>query len=414
MTPVRLGLVGIGGFGASHLRCLQRLRPERLFELVAVADPALHRHAETAAALRQQGVACFSDYQDMLSIGPDLEAVILCTPIPLHKEMAAAALRQGLHVYLEKPPVILSSDLQELIQLDTHRRTSVGFIAVSNPSIRKAHSLIAHGEIGELRSIRIAASWPRPSWYYDRSSWAGKLVIGSEPVFDGPATNALSHYVHLASYLACGDADGHENLSWLEAELYRARPIEAYDTCSLQGEFANGMEFTIALTHACRHRTDVEVRFVGSKRTAGLSIGKSSVRSDLFEDVGDSTGALDTNLRNFAEGIRGSSRFYTTLEDCVPFLDVVAGMWISSGGIHSIDPAQISTWNEEPNTLFHVSDVETAIARSLEGLKFSDQGYPWAVKPARTFVGQLAALDLQAALLASTDHTHQTALAELP
>jgi len=414
MIPVRVGLVGIGGFGASHIRCLQRLQPDRLFELVAVADAALHSHAETAAALREQGIACFSDYQNMLSIGPDLEAVILCTPIPLHKEMATAALRQGLHVYLEKPPVILSSDLQELIQLDTHRRTSVGFIGVSNPSIRKAHSLIARGDIGELRSIRIAASWPRPSWYYNRSNWAGKLVIGSEPVFDGPATNALSHYVHLASYLACGDVDGHESLSWLEAELYRARPIEAYDTCSLQGEFANGTEFTIALTHGCRNRTDVEVRFVGAERTASLSIGRSSVHSDLFEDVGDSTSALDTNLRNFAEGIRGSTRFYSTLEDCVPFLDVVAGMWISSGGIHSIDPAHISTWNEEPNTLFHISDVETALARSLEGLKFSDQGYPWAAKPRRTFAGQFSSLGLKEALLASTGQTQQAALAELP
>ncbi len=414
LKPVKLGLVGIGGFGASHLGCLQRLLPERLFQLVAVADPALENYTQSAAPLREQGVACYMDYLEMLAKGPDLEAVILCTPIPLHKEMAAKALQRGLHVYLEKPPVILSSDLKELIRLDPHGRTCVGFIGVSQPTIRKFHSKIVQGAIGELRGIRIAASWPRPNWYYERSGWAGKLVIGSEPVFDGPATNALSHYVHLASRLACADPNGHVNLGWLEAELYRARPIEAYDTCSLQGQFVNGIDFTIAFTHASRHKTDVEVRLIGTKGNACLSIGKNSVRSDLFDGLEDTTGPLDTNLKNFYDGIRGSSRFHTTLEDCIPFLQMIAGMWISSDGVHSIAPAHVSTWSKKADTVFHVSDLQKALAGSLDGMTFSSQGFPWAIKPTRKSAEECARADLKTALLGAKEKSLHPALLELP
>lgn len=402
MNPVRIGLVGVGGFGANHLRSLQRLGEERLFELVAIADPALDHHAETVASLRQAGVSCHTDYLEMLSQGPDLEAVIICTPIPLHKEMAITALQRGLYVYLEKPPVILTSDLHDLIRLDTHGRTAVGFIGVSPAAVRQTKSRIAEGAIGKLESIRIAASWPRPSWYYQRSGWAGKLAVGSEPTFDGPATNALSHYVHLASYLAAENADGHENIRWLESELYRARPIESYDTCSLRGEFGNGVSFTLALTHACRTRTDVKVRLVGSNHTRNLAVGRSSVSSELSEAVDDNHTLLDSNLRNFASGIRRGTRFLTTLEDCIPFLEIVAGMWISSGGIHSIDPAYVTTWNEEPNTVFHISEIDCALERSLDGLTFADQNYPWTIQSTRVSHEQCSAFNLQTALLPSS------------
>lgn len=398
MNPVRLGLVGVGGFGTNHIRSLQRLRQDQTVELIAVADPALGHHEEMLSPLREQGVSCYNDYQDMLDLESGLEAIILCTPIPLHKRMAIDALRRGIFVYLEKPPVILSSDLQDLIALDTHRRTAVGFIGISHPVIRESKERLMQGALGELRSIRVAASWPRPSWYYQRSSWAGKLSMNSETVFDGPATNALSHYVHLSSFLANTDAIDHASLSWIEAELYRARPIESYDTCCLKGEFQNGVDFRIALTHACRHRTNVDIRLIGTKGTASISVDRTSVYSDLVAPGHDSPVLLDVNLRNFAQGIRSGVRFYTSLEDCTTFLDIVGGMWPSSGGIHNIPASHVSRWTEEPNTIFHIADLDSALNRVLEGATFSEQDLAWSIQPKRVAAGQYSSAELATAL----------------
>lgn len=398
MTPVKIGLVGIGGFGANHLRSLERLRHLGLVKLIAVADPALDRYPEVTLALRQEEIACHHEYSELLERNSDLDAVILCTPIHLHKPMAMEALRRGLYVYLEKPPVILPADLQDLIQLDSNRRTAVGFIGVSPSVVRATKAKVNAGAIGSLREIRIAASWPRPSWYYQRSGWAGKLVANGEPVFDGPATNALSHYVHLASYLASADPSEHARVSWVESELYRARPIESYDTCSIRGEFANGVRFNLLLTHACRHRTDVDIRLVGVRTSANLSAGRSLVRSDLVEEVSEISTILDTNLTNFVRGIHQEESFFTTLTDCQPFLSLVSGMWQSSGGIHSIDPAHVTTWNEEPNTLFHITDIDLALGRSLAGTPLSEMALPWTAESTRITVQEIAEFDLGAVL----------------
>ncbi|MBN8708280.1 MAG: Gfo/Idh/MocA family oxidoreductase [Verrucomicrobia bacterium] len=408
MNPVRLGLVGIGGFGANHIRSLQRLRQDRTVELLAVADPAHSRHEEMLAPLRDQGVSCYNDYRDMLDLESGLEAIIICTPIPLHKRMAIDALQRGLFVYLEKPPVILSSDLQDLIALDAHQRTAVGFIGVSHPVMRASKERLMQGALGELLSIRVTASWPRPSWYYQRSNWAGKLSMNSEPVFDGPATNALSHYVHLPSFLANTGTIAHADLRWLEAELYRARPIEAYDTCCLRGEFQNDVEFCIGLTHACRHRTNVEIRLIGTRGSAAITVDRTTVHSTLVGPDTENPVVLDVNLRNFARGVRSGERFFTTMEDCIPFLDIVGAMWPSSGGIHNIPAPHVTTWTEEPNTIFHIADIESALGRVLDGATFTEQGLPWSIRPRRIVPGQYPSADLRMALRA-----HSTPSAEM-
>jgi len=408
MNPVRLGLVGIGGFGANHIRSLQRLRQDQTVELIAVADPAHGHHEEMLAPLRDQGVSRYNDYRDMLDLESGLEAIIICTPIPLHKEMAIDALKRGIFVYLEKPPVILSSDLQDLIGLDIHQRTAVGFIGTSHPVMRTSKERLMQGALGELLSVRVAASWPRPTWYYQRSSWAGKLSMKSEPVFDGPATNALSHYVHLASFLANTATIDHASLRWLEAELYRARPIESYDTCCLKGEFHNGVDFRIALTHACRHRTNVEIRLVGTKGSASISVDRTTVHSSLVSPDTENPVLLDVNLRNFTRGIRSGSRFLTTLADCAPFLEIVGAMWPSSGGIHNVTPPHVTTWTEEPNTIFHIADIETSLTRVLEGETFFEQGLPWSIRPQKIASGQYSSAELRMAL-----RTHSAAEAKM-
>jgi predicted dehydrogenase len=400
MTPVKIALIGVGGFGASHIRTLRRLRLDNQVELLAVADPALEDHGSVVADLRESGVVCHKDFFELLNSTPDLEAVILCTPIPLHKEMAAECLRRGLFVYLEKPPVVVLSDLMDLIRMDPDQKTAVGFIGVVPDVVREVKARILSGEIGARKAIRIAASWPRPSWYYQRNGWAGKLGHKSAVIFDGPATNALSHYVHLASFLAGDTPGGHKGLHSVRAELYRARAIESYDTCSILGQFENGVEFNIALTHACRHRVEVDVRLEGSVRPARILIDRSAVVSDLTDFSFDSATVLESALRNFVERIRWGTRCFTTLEDCIPFLEVVSGMWLSSGGIHTIDEDHYEPYGQEPNTILDIHGLPNLLERSLvEGGTFSDLRTPWGIETEAVTRDQIAGFSLQEHLM---------------
>src|ERR1043166_356919 len=119
-NPVRFGLIGVGGIGAYHLSSIETYESEGAPRLVAVADPTIDRFPEVKAKLDARGVRRHMNYADMLREEKELDAVTIATPIPFHLEMARASLERGLFVNLEKPPVPLIQQLDELIQLDTN------------------------------------------------------------------------------------------------------------------------------------------------------------------------------------------------------------------------------------------------------------------------------------------------------
>jgi predicted dehydrogenase len=69
--------------------------------IMAICDnyaPSLRRAGNADAPKAER----YDDYQKLLA-SPDVEAVILATPTPTHREMAVAALQAGKHVYCEAP-----------------------------------------------------------------------------------------------------------------------------------------------------------------------------------------------------------------------------------------------------------------------------------------------------------------------
>src|ERR687885_2028134 len=94
----RVGVVGLGRMGRFHAANFAgRIPMSRLVRIVD-ADEELAR--ETSERLG--GVEWSTDYAD-LPEDPELEAVVVASPTPLHAEMAEAAAASGKHVFCEKP-----------------------------------------------------------------------------------------------------------------------------------------------------------------------------------------------------------------------------------------------------------------------------------------------------------------------
>ncbi|MGW8482064.1 DUF6807 family protein [Microbacterium sp. NPDC055903] len=247
MTTVLL--VGAHGYGAVHLRNLERLGDR--VQLIGLADPK---------GGPEEGFG--SDTPSWPTLGAALDAgirpdiVIVATPTNTHFALAANALEAGSHVYLEKPPVATMAQFTELLALQerTGLAIQVGFQSFGS------HGLTELASLGEPTSVATWANWSRDVSYWNRSAWAGKRSLNGEPVVDGVLTNALSHAI--ATSLRIAGARRREDVARIELELYRANDIEADDTSSIRITLANGRIVSAALTLAADEHPEplVEVR----------------------------------------------------------------------------------------------------------------------------------------------------------
>src|SRR5206468_9104705 len=96
MKATKIGLVGCGRIGTTHLQALKSIDEA---EIVAVADEDL---GAASGSAELAGCPSFVDYREMIDkIEP--EVVCVCTPPVTHPEIAIYAMEHGAHVLCEKP-----------------------------------------------------------------------------------------------------------------------------------------------------------------------------------------------------------------------------------------------------------------------------------------------------------------------
>jgi predicted dehydrogenase len=246
-----------------------------------VADPFADQLADVKNRLTAQGTTWYLDYHEMLAGEQDLDAIVICTPIPLHEEMLAATLKASrARVLLEKPALPTIQQLDEAIALEGADRVRVGFHMVSWPQLEAARELVASGRLGKLRRIAVSAGWPRRVSYYNRASWAGKMMLGQRPVFDGPATNGLSHLLNNVCFLLSQPGILLPEPDRVRARLARARRIESYDTFFMEAAFG-GVETSFLLSHAVDRHVPFVIRVEGESGALEVLESAPGLRCDL-------------------------------------------------------------------------------------------------------------------------------------
>lgn len=378
--PIPYGLVGVGGFGRQHLTTLLNLERTGDVHLVAVCDPAIHLLSEVRGDLESRKVRIYEDYVEMLD-RESLGAVTIAAPIPFHERMAAACLDRGLFAFLEKPPVPLLSQLDRLISSDPHARVAVGFQLIESDWSRKLKQMITAGQFGDLCEIRAGACWPRSDAYYNRARWAGRLVLDGEPVIDGPASNALSHLIHNIMFLASDHPEGFARPEQVQAEMYRVRPIESYDTCCVRGRLDSGASFFAAMTHASREALPYSLHIIGTKGWAKVSQDGRVAESHLgllCDPIGLDD-PMTATYGKFLDYVRGKvARPSTSLRDTEGYLLTSNGMLMSSGTIHTISPEWIDRSPEDGQ--YYLKAMNETVAKALLTSRlFSESDFPWAV-----------------------------------
>jgi predicted dehydrogenase len=240
-----------------------------------------------------------------------LDAVWLPVPIALHRPFCTQALAAGKAVMCEKPAAGSVDDVDAMIQARDRAAlpVAIGYQNVYETSLPLIKRRLAEGAVGVIREATVCACWPRGKAYYGRNPWAGSLHRDGVWVLDSPANNALAHFINLALFLLGPGPDQSATPLAVEAELYRANPIENYDTCSLRLTLDTGPSVLVLLTHACAAAVEPRLVIHGgrgrldwSQETGAVFRGPGgSIREHLSRD--DQTHR--NMVRRFVHALRG-------------------------------------------------------------------------------------------------------------
>jgi predicted dehydrogenase len=94
MSTLRIGVAGLGHLGTFHVKCLSQISGAAL---TAVYDIDADKAGKIAA---EHGIASAASYDALLD---DIDAISIAAPTSKHFELAAQAMEQGIHVFIEKP-----------------------------------------------------------------------------------------------------------------------------------------------------------------------------------------------------------------------------------------------------------------------------------------------------------------------
>jgi len=169
--PLGIAVIGAGLIGTLRCRAIERVDSLRL---LGVADVDVTRARRAAGKTR-----AVADYRELLGI-PDLDAVIVSTPLPLHAEIAHACLAAGRHVLCEKPLAATPEACERLVAAATaaDRHLAVGFNHRYFPSVRFLRQAIAAGRIGRLDHLRVFAGHDGPHNFRADWMYRGELSGG--------------------------------------------------------------------------------------------------------------------------------------------------------------------------------------------------------------------------------------------
>jgi UDP-N-acetylglucosamine 3-dehydrogenase len=108
-SKLRVGLVGCGAFGESHLMAMAGIP---FLQITAVADVVMERALKLAERYKVPHVA--PDFRELCS-RPDVDAVSVVTTEDQHLEPVLCALKNGKHVFVEKPMATRLADAEKML-----------------------------------------------------------------------------------------------------------------------------------------------------------------------------------------------------------------------------------------------------------------------------------------------------------
>jgi len=166
---VRIGLVGYGKVADLHA---QAITASAGGLLVSVCGRNTARRNDFAAKWK---IASRENAEEMVR-QDKVDAVIITTPHPQHREGALEAFTAGVHVLVEKPMALNVAECDEMIAASVKARKLLSVVCQRRwfPACARMKNAIDEGKIGKPVLAQVTILGWRDKAYYESDPWRGK------------------------------------------------------------------------------------------------------------------------------------------------------------------------------------------------------------------------------------------------
>ncbi|WJE15076.1 Gfo/Idh/MocA family oxidoreductase [Halobacillus sp. ACCC02827] len=177
---IRAGIIGCGTISDIYLKNSQEFAS---FDIIACADVDLDRAREKAEAYGVERALTVTELLEDEAV----DVVINLTPPLVHKEITMGALRNGKHVYSEKPLAVTLEDGREILAFAEEQNLKVGVAPDTflGAGLQTCQGLMEKGAIGiPLSGLAFMMNLGPERWHHHPEFFYQK---GGGPLFDmGP------------------------------------------------------------------------------------------------------------------------------------------------------------------------------------------------------------------------------------
>ena len=160
---IKVGIIGLGYWGPNLVRNFQSVKSVEVKSVADFDDQRLNKIHQIYPQIQ-----LFKDAEEIFN-DPEIDAVVLATPINTHYNLAKKALVKNKHVLVEKPLATSRAEVLELMDIAGSRDLSlmVDHTFLYTGAVQKIKEVIDSGELGKLQyfdSTRINLGLFNPNW----------------------------------------------------------------------------------------------------------------------------------------------------------------------------------------------------------------------------------------------------------
>lgn len=391
MDKLSIVLVAIGGYGNNYVRALIEEGDTYGVEIAGAVDP----YPETCMyleELKKENIGIFSSLEEFYKT-KKADLAVISSPIHLHCKQTITALENGSNVLCEKPASATIQELYKMIETRdrTQLKVAIGFQWAYDPAYISLKEDVIKGLLGKPKRLKTLVLWPRNMAYYKRSGWAGrKKDDKGNWILDSVANNATAHFLHNMLHLLGKSIESSAKPIEVTAELYRANPIENFDTSAIRVLTEEKAEILFYATHAVKNQLgpifiyEFESAMVAyNEPTVPESANKLIARfkDGTIKEYGTPNHSSVRKLWKTIDAIRGKDIIYCPLESAMSHTLAINGAQESTPEIIDF-PEEIIRREGDPllNWVEGLEEVFKGCYR--EGILPSEANISWA-KPGR-------------------------------